>query len=177
VAGGILPEDSTHAAAPVEHHTPQVKSRFEGLVWLLIKVIVPRDEYFLKALKIKSVLSVYALMVFKFFGIFNVLKSTSKIPSCFFQNLTNSRYFTGSRIRILSPTPHRPTPTKLATQRKLRASFQSLKLPTINNPPLMKSNTVTRLKIISGLRNNVQYQRRLPVCRNQQFEEGYWKDF
>jgi hypothetical protein len=63
VAGGILPEDSTHAAAPGEHHTPQVKSRFEGLVWLLIKVIVPRDEYFLKALKIKSVLCVYVLIV------------------------------------------------------------------------------------------------------------------
>ncbi len=41
----------------------------------------------------------------------------------------------------------------------------------------MESNTVTRFKIISGLRNRLQNHRRVPVCRNKQFEEGYWKDF
>jgi hypothetical protein len=41
-----------------------------------------------------------------------------------------------------------------ATQRELGASVQPLKLPTIKHPPLMKSNTVTRFKIISGLRNS-----------------------
>ena len=35
----------------------------------------------------------------------------------------------------------------------------------------------TRFKIISGLRNSLQNHRRVPVCRNKQFEEGYWKDF
>jgi hypothetical protein len=52
-----------------------------------------------------------------------------------------------------------------------------LKLPTINNPPLMKSNTVTRFKIIFGLRNSLQNYKRFPVCRKKHFEEGYWKDF
>ncbi len=33
---------------------------------------------------------------------------------------------------------------------------------------VMKSNTVTHFKIISGLRNSLQ---------KKQFEEGYWKDF
>jgi hypothetical protein len=42
---------------------------------------------------------------------------------------------------------------------------------------VMKSNIVTRLKIISGLRKNLQNHRRVPVCPNKQFEEGYWKDF
>ena len=42
---------------------------------------------------------------------------------------------------------------------------------------VMKSNTVTRFKIISGLRNSLQNYKRGPVCRKMQFEEGYWKDF
>jgi hypothetical protein len=42
---------------------------------------------------------------------------------------------------------------------------------------VMKSNTVTRFKIISGLGNNLQNHRRVPVCPNKQFEEGSWKDF
>jgi hypothetical protein len=54
---------------------------------------------------------------------------------------------------------------------------QPLKLPIINHPPLMKNNTVPRFKIISGLRNSLQKHRWVPVCRNKQFEEGYWKDF
>jgi hypothetical protein len=46
-------------------------------------------------------------------------------------------------------------PTRItATQRELGAPVQPLKLTTINHPPLMKSNTVTRFKIISGLRNS-----------------------
>jgi hypothetical protein len=36
---------------------------------------------------------------------------------------------------------------------------------------VMKSNTVTRFKIISGLRNSFQNHRQVPVCRNKQFEE------
>ncbi len=40
-----------------------------------------------------------------------------------------------------------------------------------------KSNAVTHFKIISGLRNTVQNHRRVPVCRNKQVEEGYWKVF
>jgi hypothetical protein len=42
---------------------------------------------------------------------------------------------------------------------------------------ILKSNTVTRFKIICGLRNNLQNHRRLPECRKRHFEEGYWKDF
>jgi hypothetical protein len=42
---------------------------------------------------------------------------------------------------------------------------------------VMKSNTVTRCKIISGLQNRLQNHRRVSVCRNKQFEEGYLKDF
>ncbi len=55
--------------------------------------------------------------------------------------------------------------------------FDLYPIYTLCPPDILKSNTVTHFKIISGLRNNVQYQRRLPVCRNQQFEEGYWNDF
>ncbi len=116
---------------------------------------------FLKALKIRSVLSVYALMVFNFFASSmsrNVLLKFL-IPSL--KMLTNSKYFTGSRIRI-PPTPYPPT-RLAATQRELGASVQSLKLPPINHPPLMKSNTVTRFKIISGLRNCLKNHKRVPV--------------
>ncbi len=37
-------------------------------------------------------------------------------------------------------------------------------------PDILKSNTETCFKIISGLWNNLQNHRRLPVCRNKQFE-------
>ncbi len=37
-------------------------------------------------------------------------------------------------------------------------------------PDILKSNTVTCFKIISGLLNNLQNHRQLPVCRNKQFE-------
>jgi hypothetical protein len=42
---------------------------------------------------------------------------------------------------------------------------------------VMKNNTVTRFKIISGLQNSLKNHRRVPVCRKKQSEEGYWKDF
>jgi hypothetical protein len=71
-------------------------------------------------------------------------------------------YFTGSRIRIPIPLA--------ATQRELGASIQPLKLPTVNHPPVIKSNTVTRFKIISGLRNSLQNYKRVPVCRDKQFQ-------
>jgi hypothetical protein len=44
-------------------------------------------------------------------------------------------------------------------------------------PVILKSKTLTRFKINSDSRNNLQNHRWLPVCRNKQFEEGYWKDF
>jgi hypothetical protein len=37
--------------------------------------------------------------------------------------------------------------------------------------------TVTCFKIISGFQNRLQNHRRVSVCRNKQFEEGYLKDF
>jgi len=41
---------------------------------------------------------------------------------------------------------------------------------------ILKSNTVTFFKIVSGLQNNLQNYRRPPECRNKYFEEGYGKD-
>jgi hypothetical protein len=64
----------------------------------------------------------------------------------------------------------------VATQKELCVSIQPLKMPTVNHPPVMKSNTVTRSKIISGLRYSLQNHRWVPVCHNKQFEEGCWKD-
>ncbi len=45
-------------------------------------------------------------------------------------------------------------------------SIHPLKKP----PVILKSNTKTRFKIISGLRNNLLNHRRLPVCRNKQLK-------
>ncbi len=115
-----------------------------------------------------------ALIVFKFFCIFNVLKSTFQVPACFYEN-TCYFIFTGSCIRISSAPP--PQTRLRATQRELTASIQPLKMPTVNHPSVKKSNTITRFKIISGLRNSLKSNRWVPVCRNKQFEEGYWKDF
>jgi hypothetical protein len=70
-----------------------------------------------------------------------------------------------------------PPVTRLAATQSELGAIQPLKLPTINHPPLMKSNTVTRFKTISCLRNSLQNHKRVPVCRNKQFEEGYWTDF
>jgi hypothetical protein len=58
------------------------------------------------ALTIKSVLSVYAPMVFKFFASSMYRNVLLKFLITSLNILTNSRYFTGSRIRI-SPHPHR----------------------------------------------------------------------
>jgi hypothetical protein len=74
---------------------------------------------------------------------------------------TNSRYFTGSRIR--SPLPPHPHPLPQRDWR-LGASIQPLKLPIINHPPLIKSNTVTRFKISSGLRNSLQNHKQVPFA-------------
>jgi hypothetical protein len=52
-----------------------------------------------------------------------------------------------------------------------------LKMPTVIRLPVMKSNTVKSFKISSGVRNSLQNRRRVPVCRNKEFEDGYWKDF
>ncbi len=41
----------------------------------------------------------------------------------------------------------------------------------------MKSNTVTRFKIISGFQNRLQNHRRVPVCRNKQFKRGLLDGF
>ncbi len=61
--------------------------------------------------------------------------------------------------------------------KRIGSLSSAFEIATINHPPLMKSNTVTRFKIISGLRNSVQNHKRVPVYRNKQCEEGYWKDF
>jgi hypothetical protein len=41
---------------------------------------------FLKVLKIKAVLSIYAPMVFKFFAAYVVKKVEDKVLACFFEN-------------------------------------------------------------------------------------------
>jgi hypothetical protein len=56
-------------------------------------------------------------------------------------------------------------------------SFKELNRGSVALDSVIKSNTVTRFKIISGLQNSLQNHRRVPVCRNRQFEEVYWKDF
>jgi hypothetical protein len=56
----------------------------------------------------------------------------------------------------------------------LNSAFEK---PIVNHPSIMNSNTITCLKIISGLQNKLKNFWRLPVCSNKQFEEGYWKDF
>jgi hypothetical protein len=56
------------------------------------------------------------------------------------------------------------------------ASKRMLKKPTAHHPPvILKSNTVTRFKIISGLRKNLQNHRRLPECCKMHFTllEGF----
>jgi hypothetical protein len=50
-------------------------------------------------------------------------------------------------------------------QAKVGSDFEKL---TVNHPPVMISNTITRFKIIFGLR--------LPVRRKKLLLEGYWKD-
>jgi hypothetical protein len=46
----------------------------------------------------------------------------------------------------------------------LTSSFEK---PPVNHPPVMKSNTVTRFKIISGLRNKLQNHKWLPKGSSQ----------
>jgi hypothetical protein len=42
---------------------------------------------------------------------------------------------------------------------------------------VIKSNTVTRYKITSGLQNRLHNHRRVPVCRNKQFKRGLLDGF
>ncbi len=77
------------------------------------------------------------------------------------KTVTNYGYFTGSRI---PPPPPPPNETGGNSKRivSLNSAFDNA---DSNHPPVMKSNTVTRFKIISGLRNSLQNHRRVPVCR------------
>ncbi len=111
-------------------------------------------------------------MVFKFFASSLSRKILFKFLLASIKTLTNSGYFTESCNRIPPPPPPHP-PTRLAaTQRELWASIQHLKMPTVNHPPVMKSNTIACFKFISSLRNSSQSQ--VPACRNKQFEEDYY---
>jgi hypothetical protein len=51
------------------------------------------------------------------------------------------------------------------------------KLTANSTPEILKSNTISHFKIISGLQNNLQKHRQLPVSRNKQFEEGLLEGF
>jgi hypothetical protein len=80
------------------------------------------------------------------------------------KTLTNSGDFTVSRIRISISG---------GTQRELETSIQPLKKPTANHLPVILK---IEPKPASSPRNNLQSHRRLPECRNKQFEESFSKD-
>jgi hypothetical protein len=80
------------------------------------------------------------------------------------KTLSNFGDFTGSRIRISNSG---------GTSKRIENLNQPLKKTTANHLSVIsKSNTEIRLKI-SGLRNNLQYHRRLPEWSNKHFEEGF----
>ncbi len=157
-------------------------------------------------------------MVKHFFASLLVRKVLFKVLLASMKTLTNSRYFTGSRIVDLNSSFEKADSQKhrVHTQWRLPISgihpmgvhahplsayyhnVQSCSVwsihcregrytPSISSlpymyctscpPDILKSNTVTRFKTISGLLNNLQNHRRLPVCRNKHFKEGYWKGF
>ncbi len=125
---------------------------------------------FLKVLKIKFVLSVYAPMACNFFFILIVKESSCLL---LWKHLLI--------LEILQEAA-----SEFPTQRELETPIQPLKKPTANHlPVILKSDTETHplqnflefFTIISDLRNNLQNHRRLRECRNKQFEEGFSKHF
>jgi hypothetical protein len=60
---------------------------------------------------------------------------------------------------LLEVTSESPPNETGGISQGLWTSTQPLKMPTDNHPPVIKSNTVTRFKIISGLRNSLQKNR------------------
>jgi hypothetical protein len=57
------------------------------------------------------------------------------------------------------------------SEKKPLCSSMGLNGGSVALDSVIKSNTVTHFKIISGLQNSLQNHRRVPVCRNRQFEE------
>jgi hypothetical protein len=99
------------------------------------------------------------------------------------KTVTNSTDFTGSRMRISSGERYvfLSSLYKQHWQRRkengkpqfsIRKSRQPI-IPTV----ILKRNAITCLKILSGLRSNLQNHRLLTEYRKKHFEEGYWKDF
>ncbi len=75
-------------------------------------------------------------------------------------------------LEAASESPPPPPPNESGGNSK---GFVSHNLAFENN----QSSTCyhNTLQIISGLQNTLQNHRRVPVCRNKQFEMVYWKDF
>ncbi len=147
-------------------------SGIEKTYVLFYRDSVTRWIILLIVLKIKSVLSVFIFCILHFKSLLATMKT-----------LTNSRYLTGSRIRISSGEQYvflsslykqhwQRLKENGKPQFSIIKSWQPI-IPTV----ILKSNAITSLKILSGLRNNLQNHRWLPECRNKHFEEGYWKDF
>ncbi len=89
------------------------------------------------------------------------------------KTFTDSGEFTSSEF-----SPHPPLQDWRQLKGHCEPQFILWKKLTVNSPPdILKSNTITRFKIISSLRNNLQIHRQLPEFRNKHFEVGYWKDF
>jgi hypothetical protein len=55
---------------------------------------------FLMSLKLNQYLSLHAQLVYTFLGCLFQEKYKRKVSACFFETLTNSKYCSGSRIRI-----------------------------------------------------------------------------
>jgi hypothetical protein len=121
---------------PIKGQCHEMKNWFEGLKNQISTFCIGADD-------------------FKNFCIFNVMKSTGtvlfKFLHAFMKTLTNSGYFTGSCIRIPPP----PNETG-GNSKGIVSPNSAFNMPTVNHPPVMKSNTVTPFKIISGLRNSLQ---------------------
>jgi hypothetical protein len=86
------------------------------------------------------------------------------------RTLTNSGYLTGSRIRISNSG---------GTSKgfgNLNEAFEKADRQSSACDFETRFKIFEFFTIISGLRNNVQNPRRLPVCRNKHFEGGFSKD-
>jgi hypothetical protein len=70
-------------------------------------------------------------------------------------------------------------PNFLLSRPKFWAILGEILLKRVGNTVhlLSKAYTLTCFKIISGLQNRLQNHRRVPVCRNKQFETVYLKGF